>query len=297
MSMDSKEATNKMPAQLGHSMGHRPVVIGLYGVQGCGKTYLLNRLKQEIGESRFKLYDGSDMIADCAGSLEEFKKLEEKDKVRCRQLAIDQIREDCVRSGKAAIVAGHFMLWSEKAGAGSPIYTQNDLDTYTHILYLDVPASYIEERRSKDTARSRPSLDTSQLKSWQEAEKSQLCDICRKHGILFSLISTHDNWEPKPEPELVKRVSMLLNDFKYHNEKDNLNLATLRLDEALLPGRDQLETIVVLDADKTLAAKDTGGCSGRSFPGLRNRRSKVVPSRNYSMAHLSTLTLLFARPC
>ncbi|KAI9777279.1 MAG: hypothetical protein M1816_004815 [Peltula sp. TS41687] len=37
----------------------KATVIGLYGVPGAVKTYLLNRLKQELGYEQFAFYEGS----------------------------------------------------------------------------------------------------------------------------------------------------------------------------------------------------------------------------------------------
>jgi len=35
------------------------VVVGLYGIPGSGKTYLLNQLKEELGNMLFAFYEGS----------------------------------------------------------------------------------------------------------------------------------------------------------------------------------------------------------------------------------------------
>jgi hypothetical protein len=108
--------------------------------------------------------------------------------VHWRQLAIDTIGKKCADSGQVAVVAGHFMFWPEEEEAGWLVYTQNDLDTFTHILYLDVPAEVIAQRRLDDTERSRPSTLVTHLRKWQQAEKTQLRRLCRHHGMLFSLV-------------------------------------------------------------------------------------------------------------
>lgn len=54
------------------------------------------------------------------------------------------------------------------------------------------------------------------------------------------------------------KVSTLLQDFRLHNPKNNLFRAESRLDEALFAGQEQLETVLVMDADRTLVAEDTG---------------------------------------
>jgi adenylate kinase len=229
----------------------KAVVVGLYGVPGCGKTFMLNQLKQELGQEHFEFYEGAKMIANLVpGGLDAFQKLEEQEKVHWRQLAIDTIGKECADSGRVAVVAGHFMFWPEEKEAGQPVYTRNDLDTFTHILYLDVPAELVAQRCLDDTERSRPSASINHLSKWQQAEKTQLRRLCYHHGILFSLVSPH--------PTLLNKVSTLLCDFRYHTEEYNLSRAESRMDEVLVAGQGQLETVLVMDADRTLTAKDSG---------------------------------------
>ncbi|PMD56107.1 uncharacterized protein K444DRAFT_632542 [Hyaloscypha bicolor E] len=229
----------------------KAVVVGLYGVPGSGKTFLLNQLKQEFGQEHFEFYDGAKMIANLVpGGLDAFQKLEEQEKVHWRQLAIDTIGKECADSGRVAVVAGHFMFWPEETEAGQPVYTRNDLDTFTHILYLDVPAELVAQRCLNDTERSRASASINHLRRWQQAEKTQLRHLCYHHGILFSLVSPH--------PTLLNKVSTLLRDFRHHTEEYNLSRAESRMEEVLLAGQGQLETVLVMDADRTLAVKDSG---------------------------------------
>jgi adenylylsulfate kinase-like enzyme len=48
-------------------------IVGLYGISGSGKSFLLNQLKQELNHERFLFYEGSEAIADLVpGGLEAF---------------------------------------------------------------------------------------------------------------------------------------------------------------------------------------------------------------------------------
>lgn len=141
------------------------------------------------------------------------------------------------------------MFWQEGEDAGQPVYTPRDLDTYTHILYLDVDAELIAQRRQGDTQRTRPSVSIDHLHKWQDAEKTQLRHLCREHGILFCLLSV--------QRTLVDKASKFLRDFRNHTEAYNLSYAERKLNEIL--GADKkLQTMLVLDADRTLAPEDTG---------------------------------------
>jgi len=245
----------------------KAIVVGIYGVPGSGKTFLLNQLKQELGQEHFKFYEGSEMIANLVpGGLSAFHKLGEQERLHWRQLAIHTIGKECADSGRVAVVAGHFMFWPEEEEAGQPVYTQADLHTFTHILYLDVPAELVAQRVLDDTERSRALPSINHLRKWQQAEQAQLRRLCRYHGILFSLVFPH--------PTLLNKVSVLLRDFQHHTEEYNLTRAENRMDEVLVAGKGQLETVLVMDADRTLAAKDTGPLFWKMVSNSRQSRDE-----------------------
>jgi uracil phosphoribosyltransferase len=57
---------------------------------------------------------------------------------------------------------------------------------------------------------------------------------------------------------LLDYVTSLIRNFQHHTEKDNLSRTGSQLDEAVLAHQGKLETMLILDADRTLAAEDTG---------------------------------------
>ena len=253
-------------------------IVGIYGVPGSGKTYLLNQLKQELTEEHFAFYEGSEIIASVVpGGLEGFQSSGEQEKVRWRQLAMDAVGKNCAENGRAAVVAGHYMFWYEEQEFGSPVCTENDLNTFTHILYLDVPAEIVAQRRQDDTKRSRPSTSANHLRKWQLEEQAQLRHLCRHHGILFSTIFSHNR--------LIDKISTLLCDFKSHTEAYNLSQAKGSLDQALLKTDKLVETMLVLDGDNTLAPQDTGTLFWE----------KASQSRPFQDGK-DTLTMLFSGP-
>lgn len=185
-----------------------------------------------------------------SGSLDDFKKLDKDNQERCRILAIEYVSKDCTKKGKIGVVAGHYMFWEDDTKAtGHIVWTQGDLEMYSHILYLKVPAEVIAIRRKDDKYRPRPALSAEHLQKWQGEEDKHLRRLCRDNGILYLPVT------PPSAPSA--RVAMLLR-FLDHNEEYNLTCAKGRLDEVLTATTAQPKTMLVIDADKTLAAQDAG---------------------------------------
>lgn len=95
------------------------------------------------------------IAANIPGGLDAFKNRDRKEKIHWRQTAIESIGKECTESGKAAVVTGHLMFWREEEKTGRPVHTQSDWQTYTHILYLNVPADTVAQRRRNDKERRR----------------------------------------------------------------------------------------------------------------------------------------------
>lgn len=125
----------------------KPAVVGLYGISGCGKTKLLNDLKPELGEDSFIFCDGSEKVDSVVpDGLKAFQAMENAEQDKWRNLAVKSIGRDCKETGKTGVVAGHFIFWPESREA-EQVCTQADLDTYTHIIYLEIPPGEVMERR------------------------------------------------------------------------------------------------------------------------------------------------------
>ncbi|KAJ0415895.1 hypothetical protein BJY00DRAFT_304530 [Aspergillus carlsbadensis] len=229
-----------------------PRVIGLYGIPSSGKSYLMTKLKQSLGETEFAYFEGSDVIdAVTDGGLAAFKRLDIHEQNRIRTLAIGRIRATCGQSGKTGIVTGHFMFWDDEETISDEVVrvcTRADLDTYTHILYVNasVDVDVTAKQRVEDTKRQRSNVSIEHLRRWQATEIQELRGLCREHGILFATIY----------PNLESKLTSLIRDFHIHNESHNNSVAEERFDKILAPNYDALQTVLFFDADKTLAVSD-----------------------------------------
>lgn len=243
-----------------------PVIFGLYGIPGSGKSHLRKELKHllaEEGESdNFLFFEGSEVIGSLtSGGLNAFKQLDEDEKTALREQAIDKIKDKCTSTGKAGVVVGHctFLKNSPTARLNEKIdcemaVTDKDLETYTHIIYLDTPAQTVWDRTKRDIedkSRARDLHPVERLREWQTKEKELLRGDCAEHQIVFF---THHN----SSCDLLR----LLQFFRVHTEEHNLAQAKARLQLIVdhhaertdaMPG-----TMLVFDGDKTLAAQDSG---------------------------------------
>ena len=229
----------------------KPVVVGLYGLPGSGKTHLLNELKHRLGPDQYSFYDGSSVIANLVqGGLSEFEKLTNSQQMDVRARAIDSVGKECAESGKVALVAGQLSFWPEGAAQGTAICTRNDLNTYTHFIYLKTRPEVILERRMSDTTKARSPVSVTHLHEWQETEIQELRAICQEHRILLTFLSE--------ESHSLNDIITLLADFRIHSKSYNLDLSSAKLIESIDSHKGEIKTVILLDADRTLAKEETG---------------------------------------
>lgn len=229
--------------------GKQPIVIGLYGLPGSGKSFMLDHLRHTLDLSVFTFYEGSEVISSITpGGLEAFQQLEEHEKNAIRREAILRVRSECLDSSKTALVTGHFMFWKDDEDTGQVVCTESDFATYTHIMYLDTAVEVIIKHRQDDEKRFRPTTSIDHLSKWQTFERDQLRRSCYHRGIQFINLSSHLSTADK--------ITELVKAFHLRTEEYNRSFALKLLDQFISHQLERPETVLVLDADKTIGAAD-----------------------------------------
>ncbi|KAI2709116.1 hypothetical protein CBS147332_6175 [Penicillium roqueforti] len=216
------------PSPRAQPTSFKPVIIGLYGLPGSGKSFRLEELKTVLDNDKFAFYDGSNVIAPVTpGGLEAFQILTKEGKNNARERAIARVKQECSNTGKSAIVAGHFMFWAE------------------------------------------------------EDEHGQC------HDILFTLVSPLVS---------ANKLGSIVEDFRMHTEDYNMYLANQRMED-ILASSSTAETVIMMDADKTLASEDSGVLfweQVRSASAKRNPLKALFSSPlGYSYTAFRQATLLY----
>ncbi len=249
-------------------------------------------MKLELGHENFEFYEGSDLISTIVpGGLAAFEKLDEQERCRVRERAITSVAEECLAQNRIALVAGHYMFWPEDELEGNVVATASDCRVYTHIIYLDVPVADIRKRRLADMHRNRPPVSAAHLQKWQQAEIDQLCGRCRQHDILVSVVPQHSD----PLTFILK----LVRHFEASSATRNLALVMDKVKMALV-GEQSAETVLVVDADKTLAGEDAGAMfwqaindSNQGLPTTCPLKSLFGSPLGYSETAFRQATLLY----
>lgn len=182
------------------TLNSEPMIIGLFGINGSGKTSLLKNLRKVLGKDEWVFYDSSQLIAVFySGGVEGFTSLSEYDKRLQRGLASERLKRECVKSGKDGVAVGHYMSWDVGQATGNVVCTQQELDAFTHILYLDTPVERIAEGDKGVPDRKR---QIEHLAKWQEEERTRLRDRCRDSKITFTVV-------PLPDKTVLTRIIAL----------------------------------------------------------------------------------------
>ena len=233
-----------------------PIVIGIYGVSGSGKSRVLSEVQKIHPE--WRCMDGSEVIDSVMlkkGKLpHDFSSMDESAKKVVRTLAIESIK----RYQGVTIVAGHCsfpFLKDENCPTKdididkyNDVFTRGDGITYDAIFYLDKPHKVIYQQRKDDNdsaKRERPKLSEQSIKDWSNHEKMYLKSQCTKYDIQFALCHDRNDITNRIEQIVLPTISQVK---KTSNE-------ALRAAIKFIP---KAEVFLLIDGDRTLCPEDSG---------------------------------------
>lgn len=269
-----------------------PTVIGLYGLPGAGKTTLLKSLEKVIDPTAFTCYEGSEVLtSQVPGGLNAFKELPDSEKQRYRMQAITDVREQCNRNEKDAIITGHFSFPSPGHDDAESAFTDADACTYTHIVYLSADATRIARQRKADTMRKRSLITEQALEDWQRFEISKLIELCLKHDIAFTTLKdlqNQSNMELLPST-IAKPLQ------RYMLEKKNLNDVVQQVTD-IAAANPQRQTYLVFDADRTLDTCDTTALfAKKTDPKLAQELKNIFDTHGYTFNGFAQAMLVYTK--
>ncbi|KID97359.1 uracil phosphoribosyltransferase, partial [Metarhizium majus ARSEF 297] len=96
----------------------------------------------------------------------------------------------------------------------------------------------------------REEIPPEELARWQQAEIDQLSHVCQRHGILFSRLPERSQSHIATILKIIQFSSLFITEVNATRVDAKVN--------NFLADHAELETVVVVDADRTLSAEDTG---------------------------------------
>lgn len=231
----------------------RPRLVAIVGVEGCGKTTLLRHLELLLGGEAFMFFDATALIESQYGGLDVVRRMGRAELAWLHHHVAAQIQAACRSSGKIGVVAGHMSLLDEEGRMAKVAMTFGDIRAYELCLYIKLPGETVASFHDSDRGHRRPRRDPSILENLQVGDITYLRRFCLDFAVLCEIMRPRSSSITHIGEAVLER----LQDFREHNEQENLRRVLSRVDEAVGPAARDADTVVVVDADRVLADLDT----------------------------------------
>ena len=239
------------------SLSENGIVIGIYGISGVGKSYLLNQISTERIE--WRVVDGSQLIREVLKernqTMEDFERMTLADKGSVRKSAIETAK----KKPGVTLVAGHCSFARNDCSGSdgesvtfNDVFTQSDGDVYDAIFYLEKPSLTVLEQVKSDKERKRPIFSVNDLDAWVHHEKEMLGNKCLEHGIIFQVLHLDGSNDYCDLISLIVYKIILPASRQVKMKSEQALVSSIKTS---IPAAD---VYLLIDGDHTLCPQDTG---------------------------------------
>ena len=237
-------------------MLYESIVIGIYGIQGVGKSYLLKQIAHERIE--WNIIDGSQLIRDVLSvqglTMNQFEKMSSSEKSAVRKEAIECVKK---RPG-VTLIAGHCTFPrdgvsdSDEPAQFIDVFTEADGSVYDLIVYLEKPVEEISHQIKNDQTRDRTMYSIDNLQRWADYENSVIEAKCLEYNI------DHFVFRSDKSNDHHILISMILDKMILPSIKSLKERSEQALISSIKRDVPSADVYLLIDGDGTLCAQDTG---------------------------------------
>ena len=225
------------------------------GVQGAGKTRLLNEIRH-LGVDCTAI-SGSDALRYVTGTtdLSDFDKYTEEERTIFRGQAVDYLIELSRTRAHPLIIDGHLILRNRETGEIEVNWNEHDQRLYTEVVVLNIDAETILQRRLGDSRDRALSLEAvveelgAEMRAIDRFITDKPITFIEQTDLSLAAKELRSLLEPvrriEAKPEMPKWLS-----------NPDINQSNI-LQKAAKLGLEESQTVILIDADRTLTPLDS----------------------------------------
>jgi len=233
------------------------IVVGIYGIQGVGKSYVLKQCAKKRIEWNF--VDGSQLIKealhDKGKTLQDFQHhMTASEKADVRKAVIERAK----RKPGLTLISGHCSFpSSNEVGSDESIqfidvFTEADGSVYDLIIYLEKHIDEVCDQIENDKDRVRSLYPKDVLQNWIQHEKTVLKAKCSEHNIDFHVFSSDEAWDHMTVTSLIVDRIVVPTSIRARVKSEQELVASIKNE---VPAAD---IYLLIDGDGTFCPQDTG---------------------------------------
>lgn len=231
----------------------RPRLIAILGIEGSGKTRILNHLRRTLGEAHLLFFDAADLIESRFGGRRAVFAMNTRQLAQLHWDVTALVQRECTARGKVGVVAGDVSLWDERVGKAKTVMTFGDVDAFDLCLYVRYEGHAVAAFRDNDRGKLRARFDAETLDVWQRSDVAFIKKRCLDYGIFNQVVTPDSLCFEGVADTFVK----LVEDFRVHDKQENMRRFLAAVDDAMASAPEGCGAVVVIDGDAALSGADT----------------------------------------